>query len=96
MQTMSFNVNNFGGAFPPAFCQTKAADCRIGNDHGPKWLAGYQATYVSAQTHTFLLPFVAALLLCGDCETLVLPSWPPNQSLRTLFSGLLLCDVSPI
>jgi hypothetical protein len=45
MKTMSFNVNNFGGQFPKAFCETKAADCRIGADAGPKWLAGYQAIY---------------------------------------------------
>lgn len=45
MTTMSFNINNFGGEFPTAFCGTKATDCRIGADAGRSWLAGYQAIY---------------------------------------------------
>ena len=39
------NINNFAGEFPPAFCNLKAKDCRIGMDHGEKWLEGYQAIY---------------------------------------------------
>ena len=45
METLSFNINNFAGEFPPAFCNLKAKDCRIGMDHGEKWLEGYQAIY---------------------------------------------------
>ena len=42
---MSFDINNFRGAFPPQLCETKAPDCRVGFDHGLPALERYQAIY---------------------------------------------------
>jgi len=45
LEVMSFDINNFRGAFPPQLCETKAPDCRVGFDHGLPALERYQAIY---------------------------------------------------
>ena len=51
---LNSNINNFEGEFPVAFCGLKAKDCRIGMDHGEKWLAVSPAPPSSAPVRTSL------------------------------------------